>query len=129
MLKHFIDNVKDKMDVNCKMADGWTPFIYAAVNGYLLSVELLYKQGGCHINEVDKFNRTALHWVARYNNKQMVRKLLDIGVLHGSVDIEGLTAYDLAKQYNNYEIAQMIMLHKQTHDKRISNSGAYKKDK
>ena len=62
------------------MMDGWTPFIYSAVNGYLLTVELLATEGDCNINAVDKFNRTALHWVARYDNKAMVKKLLELGI-------------------------------------------------
>ena len=90
------------------MIDGWTPFLYSAVNGYLISVEVLHKEGHCNINEVDKFNRTALHWSARYNNRQMVRKLLDIGIDYELVDVEGLTAFDLAKANGNYEVGNMI---------------------
>jgi ankyrin repeat protein len=70
------------------MMDGWTPFIYAAVNGYLITVEMLHKEGNCNINDYDKFQRTALHWAARYNNRQMVRKLLDIGVNFKLRDVE-----------------------------------------
>lgn len=50
------------------MVDGWTPFIFACVNGYMLTADTLAKEGLCNINIVDKFKRSALHWVARYNN-------------------------------------------------------------
>jgi len=50
------------------MCDGWTAFFFAAVNSYVLTVEALKSQGHCNVNAFDKFKRTALHWVARYNN-------------------------------------------------------------
>ncbi len=80
IIKFYLDNLRDKVEVDSKMMDGWTPFFYAAVNGYLISVELLYKEGHCNINLTDKFNRNALHWAARYNNQTMAKKLLDCGI-------------------------------------------------
>jgi ankyrin repeat protein len=100
--------LRAKVSVDCKMIDGWTPFFYAAVNGYLVSVDTLANQGHCNINSMDKFHRTALHWVARYNNKSMVKKLLDLGLNYEIQDTEKLTAYDLAKDHGNYEVAQIL---------------------
>jgi ankyrin repeat protein len=97
IIKYYISDLLDKIDINIKMLDGWTPFFYAAVNGYLISVDVFYKHPYCNVNAVDKFNRNALHWVARYNNKTMVKKLLDIGVNYEEVDVEGLTPFELAR--------------------------------
>ena len=127
MIRHFIENLKDKLDVNARMMDGWTPFFYAAINGYLISVEVLYKDGHVPINDVDRFNRTVLHWVARYNNKSMVRRLLDMGLQYDALDNEGMTALDLAKQYNNYEVAQLLVQHKAQLEKNQKSTTGKKK--
>jgi ankyrin repeat protein len=79
-----------------QMLDGWTPLMYAATNGYLLTTEMMVNEGCCDINAQDKFKRTALHWVARYNNNKMVDKLLKLGINQEIKDSEGHTAYDLA---------------------------------
>jgi ankyrin repeat protein len=78
IIRYYIEKLRYEVDIDTPMADGWTAFFYASVNGYLLSVDTLVKDGKCNINAIDKFDRTALHWVARYNNKQMVKKLLDL---------------------------------------------------
>jgi len=97
LIKYIIDNHRSKVELDCRMQDDWTPFFYAAVNGYMLTAEVLAKHGKCKVNAVDKLNRTALHWAARYNNRAMVKLLLDLGVKPDAIDIEGLTAYELAK--------------------------------
>ena len=45
----------EDFEIDQIMMDGWTPFFYAAVNGYLLSAEMLAKDGNCDINILDKF--------------------------------------------------------------------------
>lgn len=85
--------------------DGWSALFYAAINGYLISVEILVKEGHCDINHRDNYKRTALHWVVRYNNKSMVKKLLDLGINFGVQDTEDMTAYDIAKLHSNYDVA------------------------
>ena len=62
------------------MMDGWSALFYATANGYIFSVEVLVKEGHCNINHLDKYLRTALHWACRYNNKEMVEKLVFLGI-------------------------------------------------
>ena len=111
VIKYFLEFHRDKIQIDSVMMDNWTPFFYASVNGYLLTVDVLAKEGKCNVNHMDKFNRTALHWAARYNNVAMVRKLLDLGVNYDIKDVEGLSAFDLAKLNGSYEVAQMISQH------------------
>ncbi len=80
LIRFLLNNHKKQIDIEAKMMDGWTPVFYAAVNGYLITVELLVKEGRCELNAVDRFERTVLHWAARYNNKPMVKLLLDLGI-------------------------------------------------
>ena len=60
------------INLDAKMYDGWTPFLYAAVNGYPSIVELLAtpqtyshmtEAALCDVNVSDKYNRNALHWI------------------------------------------------------------------
>ena len=64
--------------IDVPMADGWTPFLYAAVNGYPSIVDLLgapllldssrRKQDSVilsNVNATDRFKRNALHWLIR----------------------------------------------------------------
>jgi len=46
-------SMNNGVDIDCAMDDGWTPFFYAAVNGYLLTVDILY-EAGAFIDAVDK---------------------------------------------------------------------------
>ena len=105
LIKFLLTNHKKLIDIECKMMDGWTPVFYAAVNGYLITVETLVKDGWCELNAVDRFERTVLHWAARYNNKPMVKLLLDLGTHFDKRDCEGLTASDLSKANGAYEVA------------------------
>ena len=105
IIRFYIDNLRDLVDIDCKMMDGWTPFFYAAVNGYLISVEILAKEGHCNVNALDRFNRTSLHWAARYNNNAMVKKLLELGVNHEVRDKDKQSVFELAKEHSNYEVA------------------------
>ena len=45
LIKFLLTNHKKLIDIECKMMDGWTPVFYAAVNGYLITVETLVKDG------------------------------------------------------------------------------------
>lgn len=105
LIRYIIDNHRGKFEIDCRMMDQWTPFFYAAVNGYLITVEVLARHGKCNVNALDKLNRTALHWAARYNNRPMVKLLLDLGVLAETKDFEDLTAYELAKTNGCYDVA------------------------
>jgi len=82
LIRYYMESLQDLVNIDTAMADGWTPLIYAAVNGYTLTVQMLVLEGKANLNAVDRFSRSALHWVARYNNKQMVKKLLELGIYY-----------------------------------------------
>ena len=54
IIKYYQNELKGQFNLNLRMLDGWTPFMYAAVNGYLLTVELLAEYGS-DVNTRDKF--------------------------------------------------------------------------
>lgn len=76
-------------NLDAKNNDGWTAFFYAAINGFVSTVEYLgiYARINCHTT--DRFKRNALHWAARFNNLKMVEKLIDLDLNHNAIDIEG----------------------------------------
>lgn len=108
IVRFYINRLSQEVDIDTPMCDGWTAFFFAAVNGYVLTVEALKIQGHCNVNALDKFKRTALHWVARYNNYTMTKKLLELGVNHKKADMESHTAFDLARLHHNLKIAELI---------------------
>lgn len=103
--------ISKTFSVDTPMDDGWTAFMYSAVNGYLITTELLAKEGKCDINKVDRFGRTALHWVSKYNNKDMVKKLISLGINTFIKDREDQTAMDCAKLNSLYDISSMLLQH------------------
>ena len=82
------------------MIDGWTPFMYAAVNGYETIVDLLgqprYNERArvmespfCDVNATDRLQRNSLHWVikqfaighSKKDNDEVVPKQLNFDSL------------------------------------------------
>ena len=95
------------MDIDIKMTDGWTAFHYAAFNGYTATMEYL-ADNGSNVNNVDRFKRTALHWAARFDNKLTVEKLLKMKINYMAQDVEGNTAFDIARNKKYYEVSCLI---------------------
>lgn len=67
---------QSKINLDSKMIDGWTPFMYAAVNGYETIVDLLgqprlnerarlMEAPFCDVNACDRLKRNSLHWVIK----------------------------------------------------------------
>lgn len=48
----------------------------------------------------------------------MVEKLLDLGINYIKLDVEGMTAYDIATLHEFYEVAVVLNTH---HEKMIKN--------
>lgn len=76
------------MNIEAKSKDEWTAFFYAAFNGYIQVVRFLANVAGCKTDGIDKFRRTPLHWVARFDNPKMVEVLFEVGVNSQLVDSE-----------------------------------------
>ena len=90
---------KKVLDVGIRSKDGWTAFMYAAVNGFLNTTEYLAVQCKSEVNVVDKMKRSALHWAARFDNPKMVSLLLKLKVDKKALDIDKMTPKDLAKAH------------------------------
>jgi ankyrin repeat protein len=76
------------LNIEAKSKDEWTAFFYAAFNGYIQVVRFLANVAGCKTDGIDKFRRTPLHWVARFDNPKMVEVLFEVGVNSQLVDSE-----------------------------------------
>ena len=71
----------------------------------MVTLNYLFIFLGANVNITDKFQRTALHWAARFDNKLAVQKLLKLRVNYQAKDIEGNTAFDIARHKKYYEIS------------------------
>jgi len=49
----------------------------------------------------DKLKRTALHWACRYNQKEVAKVLLRLGINTEAKDFEENKAIDIAKEKGN----------------------------
>ena len=63
--------------INDKMKDGWTPLMYACVNGFLKIVQLILENTDARINLTDRLHRNPLHWACRWNNVKLAQILLE----------------------------------------------------
>jgi ankyrin repeat protein len=65
-------------------------------------------QAKCDINAADSNGRTPLMYAARYNQPTAVRLLLEHGANVKALDKSGMTALDLAKQFNSKEVIGLL---------------------
>ena len=70
--------------------------MYASMNGFACVVDYLVKECRADLNVVDRIGKNALHWAARFNNKKVVEKLLELKIEYDKVDDEGLTPMRIA---------------------------------
>ncbi len=78
VLSYIIRRVSSE-DLEKKDIQGRTPFHYAAESSRAAGVIDTLMARGCNIHAVDDKGRTALHWAARWNNFEAVKKLIAIG--------------------------------------------------
>ena len=88
--------------------DGWTAIYFAAMNGWLTIVEFLVQEQSANMDHMDRWGRTPLHWVARFNNELMFKCLLNLGYDYKKRDIEGMTCYKLADAYHAVEVKDVF---------------------
>ena len=63
----------------------------------------------CEINCRDKFQRTPLHWAARFANICIVEWLVANGASFHVLDCEGWSALDLAKHHKHEEVIKVML--------------------
>ncbi|VTJ88348.1 Hypothetical predicted protein, partial [Marmota monax] len=74
----------------------------AARDGNLEEVRHLLVQGSCHVNDIDKKNRTALMLAVRYESPDIIKLLIEGGIDVFAEDVDGGTAlyYSVASGCN-----------------------------
>ena len=121
------DTYPDTMEVDRKTSEGWTAFHYACNNGFTNTMEYLMDDLKCDIHAKDKYNRTALHWAARFRNLGVVEFLTAAGLSFNTLDIEGWSALDLAKHHRNDGCIK-IMLNQMEYIEKQNKRKAAKKE-
>jgi ankyrin repeat protein len=96
-----------KLNIEEETADGWTPLIYCAFNGFQSCLEYLLRNTA-KINHQDRLKRTALHWAMRCNQAEMAGTLVKMGADYELVDFESKKAVDLAMDAGHRDLAQSI---------------------
>jgi ankyrin repeat protein len=112
-------------------ADGSTALHFAANTGRSDVLSLLLQQDDIksHINIVDQFGMTALHALAMASSRTDMRidclyQLLDYGIDLFAEDLQGRTAYQIAKEYGNYAVALALHHAMRNNSDFISGSGS-----
>ncbi len=86
---------------------GITPLHYACYFGSRKVIDFLLDLGA-NINSTDQENNTSLHYAINSGCTKTVKKMLIRGANKNIKNIEGKTPYDVAKQMNNQEMANIL---------------------
>jgi len=78
-----------KIDKDCEMADGTTPFMRAAWMGHLEMCEYLVKVAKCDIHRENKYRCNAVHWAAQSGDVKMLKYLRALGLDVTSANVNG----------------------------------------
>ena len=95
-----------KADVNVKApADGATPLLFAAAQGFTHILRILYLFGGADVNATTKQGRNALHLAARTSDSvKILNQILDIArEMNGMKAISGLKGTPNKKKKNQLQ--------------------------
>ena len=94
MVRHLIEVYR--LGVDIEMFDGWTPFMYACMNGWCEIIDYL-RGKGAQVDHRDKSGRTAFHWVVKNNHKEALKRLMAFEADPDVLDCDGYLAFDLAR--------------------------------
>ena len=65
-------------------------------------------EAGDAIDDTDSFGQTALHWAAKGESAEIVRRLLDAGADTKAKDEDGDTPLDTAKRKGRHALAEVL---------------------
>ena len=85
----YASQYKGEYNINKRMKDGWTALMYASMNGFVSMVSVLVEDCGADVDVLDRLDKNALHWAARYDNRRVVERLLQLKITYDQVDVEG----------------------------------------
>eukprot|EP01032_Pedospumella_encystans_P010647 gene10647-12431_t len=100
--------LEDGADVNTQTLPGATALIVAAHAGQAEVVRRLLTVPNIHPDFQEKDGWTALMFAAYSGNVDIVYMLLDHGIDMGVQNVQGMTALDVAKQFNQAEVAHIL---------------------
>lgn len=121
-LRYLIENYGEHLgfsnyiEINRKTIEGWTAFCYACCNGMTNTIDYLAIECNSDTSIEDKFERTPLHWAARYNNAAVVEKLIQMDFDYLKIDGEGFTPLDLARDHRHKESIEILLNAKKIKD-------------
>jgi len=97
---------KDSVDLDSKSYVGWTPLLWAVVNGHEAVVKLLLERDSVDPNSKDtEYGMTPLLWAAEKGHEAVVKHLLTKdSVDPDSVSISGWTPLLLAETFVGYNV-------------------------
>ncbi|MDR1123424.1 MAG: hypothetical protein LBL61_02215, partial [Elusimicrobiota bacterium] len=100
-------------DVNIKDNDGDTPinWYWGAVGDNIYTIAELLNRGA-DINSQDNKGGTIFHKNSSYADAKEIELLIQLGADPSIKNNEGRTAYDIAEQYNNIEIRELLKVFK-----------------
>lgn len=95
-------------NINQRDGEGYTPVMWAALNGQVNAVSTLVTLGA-NLNVQDREGYTALMWATQNKHTTIVRQLLNAGASVNLRDHHGYTALHWAAQDGQLHIAQMLL--------------------
>ncbi|KAL3472617.1 hypothetical protein BJX99DRAFT_262178 [Aspergillus californicus] len=87
---------------------GVTPLWNAASYGHFQVVEALLQTNQVDVNAKSSAGRTPIFWAAARGYASIVRLLLDAHAVPNVPDINGNTAYDMARRHAHFEVARIL---------------------
>jgi len=105
VIKIYVQDMKVSVDL--KTPVGWTGLFYATFNNQIPVVEFLISKKA-HINGVDKYYRSPLHWAAKYGFVEILKKLVEAGGDLDFKDKEGITARHIINNWEDKDLRPKI---------------------
>jgi|TARA_B110001469_G_scaffold88931_1_gene84380 ankyrin repeat protein len=100
--------VEEGVNLEASNYSGITALMKAAALGKLDCLDHLVAKGA-NVNAQDSYKRTALHYAASWHHARCVASLLKAGADTSlKDDINGKTALDLAKQFSDTKVLQLL---------------------